>query len=176
MLFTIHGPFEIEKSKNGLINSASDAKRRFWANVENEIHGLSEACGCYLFAVKAAHGIKPWYIGLTSKRSFAKECVGAHQLKIYDNVVAGKKGTPLLYLLAKRTKSGKFRKPSKNFQTSVGFLETLLIGAGIEKNRHLQNVSKTRYLREMIVPGLLNSPPGPRTTPEKSFALALLKD
>jgi hypothetical protein len=176
MRFTIHGPYRIKKSSNGLIKSDASTLGKFWQSIQAQEDGLPDACGCYLFAVKATHGIRPWYIGLTSKRSFEVECLRNHQLKIYDNVVASKRRTPLLYFIAKRTKGGKFGKPSKNSQKDIGYLETLPIGTGLEKNRHLQNTRKTKYSKGMIVPGFLNSPRRRPFKAEQSFALALLRD
>jgi hypothetical protein len=37
-----------------------------------------------------------------------------HKITIYNEALASKKGTPLLFLVAKRTKQDKFVKPSKN--------------------------------------------------------------
>jgi len=174
--FSIHGPFSIKKARNGLIDSDSDTLNEFWDKVETAEEGLSSACGCYLFAVKAAHGIKPWYVGMTSKRSFSAECLGNHQRNIYNDVIAGRKGTPLLFFIAKRTKGGKFRKPSRNTLKDISYLETLLIGAGIEKNSKMQNVQKTKFLRETIVPGFLNTPQRRPSEEEQRFTQALFKD
>ena len=40
----------------------------------------------------------------------------------------------------------------------VEFLETLLIATALERNKDLTNIKKTKLLREMIVPGVINSP------------------
>lgn len=176
MKFSIHGPYRIRRGRNGLIDSSAGAIQEFWERVERRHPGLAGACGCYLFAVRAGRGIKPWYVGQTSKMSFARECLGNHQLNLYNNVIARKKGTAVIYLIAKLTRSGKFRRPSRNRVGSIYVLETLLIGAGLEKNPKLQNVHKTKYLRGLVVPGFLNSPRRHPTKAESSFALALLRD
>lgn len=156
--FTIHGPFEIRKAKNGLISSTTNDRKSFWDIVEKNELGLSHACGCYLFGVRAGLGGKPWYIGLTSRRSFLNECLGSHQRNIYNEVIAAQKGTPILFLIARRTKGGRFKRPSSRDQKSIIYLETLLIGAGLDRNKELRNIRKTKLLKTMIVPGFLNTP------------------
>ncbi|MGB8901022.1 MAG: hypothetical protein WCC90_18035 [Methylocella sp.] len=37
----------------------------------------------------------------------------------------------------------------------------MLIGIALKRNEKLANVRKTKLLKEMIVPGVLNSQPGP---------------
>lgn len=176
MKYSIHGSYKIKKSSNGLIEPGKDVLKEFWENIDQKEPGLSSACGCYLFAVKAGLGIRPWYIGMTTKRSFAEECLGSHQCNIYNNVIAKKKGTALLFLIAKRTNKDKFVKPSIKVQKDISYLETILIGAGIEKNKEIQNIRKTKLLRTMIVPGLINTPPGPPSLAEREFVKALIKD
>ena len=113
MKYTIHGPFEIKKSKNGLVDKSSSAKKTFWTNIEITDPSLSSSSGCYLYAIRAAKGIKPWYVGLADKQPFQTECFAAHKINIYNEALAGKKGTPLLFFVAKRTKKGKFVKAKK---------------------------------------------------------------
>ena len=58
----------------------------------------------------------------------------------------------------------------KNFNTQISFLETLLIGASIDKNSKLLNIQKTKFLKEMVVPGFFNSPKRRKSNNEKNFA------
>ena len=175
MRYEVFGPFTIPRKPNGLVDRRAAAQRDFWDNVVASADGgLPEACGCYVFAVRAAKGIVPWYIGLTEKRTFRKECLGAHQAGIYNDVLAAKeKGRPLLYLLAKRTPTGRLVKPSKNKQADIQFLETYLIGHGLNKNSKLLNQKKTKFLKSMQVPGVLNSNKGRPGKPAKSLQVAL---
>jgi len=171
MRFTVHGPFKLQKQANGLVDRQNDAKRAFWQNVINKDNFLPSACGCYLYAIRAAKGVKPWYVGMANKQSFETECFASHKVNIYNEVVANRKGTPVLFLLARRTSKGRFAKPSVNGRSDIRFLETLLIATAIEKNPKLMNVQKTKMLRNMEVPGLINSP---QARPTRS--VALLKD
>ena len=167
--YRIYGPFEMKKKGNGLVDSSSAAEDAFWEEVEVEEESLPEACGCYLFAVRAAKGITPWYVGLAEKQAFENECFAMHKVNIYNNALAKKKGTPILFLIAKRTGTGRFARPGKNGHRDIDYLETILIGAAIDKNPDLSNRRKTKYLREMCVPGFINSPQRRPTRSESEF-------
>lgn len=170
MEFTIHGPFDMIRNKTtSLIDRDNHAVKSFWEIVDKEVNGLSLGCGCYVFATRAGKGTTPWYVGMSSRQSFAKECFASHKINIYNDVIAGQKGTPILFLIAKRTDGDKFVKPSTNRQEDIYYLETLLIGATIEKNSDLMNIKKTKLLKELIVPGLINTPKRKPYKSEREF-------
>lgn len=174
MRYAIFGPFIIPR--NGvLIDRSLKARRKFWLEVEHATsEDLPDACGCYVFAVRASKGIIPWYVGLTEKRTFRKECLGSHQVGNYNDVLAQKeKAQPLLYLLAKQTPKGRNRKPSKTMQRDIQFLESYLIGHGLNKNQKLLNQKKTKFLKSLCVPGILNSDKGHPGKPAKSLRQTL---
>jgi hypothetical protein len=174
MQYTIHGPFRVHKHK-GLVDQRKQAKRNFWEEVEEVERGLPSACGCYLFAIKAAKGIRPWYVGLTRKKTFENECFATHKINIYNQALTGRKGTPLLFLIARRTGKGKFSRLSKNGYRDIAYLEGIMIGAVLNKNRHLMNTMRTQLLKNMCVPCLVNTPKGRPTQPEKDFKRAITK-
>lgn len=172
--YTIHGPFKIKKRSNGHIDRTPEAIDEFWSRVREEDEGLPMACGCYLFAVQAGKGIRPWYIGLAEKQTFEGECFALHKREIYNDVLADRKGTPLLFLIAKRTTTGRFANPSRNGSRTSRFLESLLIGAALERNRELMNIHKTAVLRELRVPSLVNSPQSRPSRAESAFKKVIL--
>jgi hypothetical protein len=160
MIFEIFGPFQLPR-RDRQIDDSKLGIEGFWASVGEEEEGLSGACGCYVFAMRAGQGIVPWYVGLTSKMSFRRECFQTSKLLIYSKAVhATQKGAPLLYLVAKRTPGGKFGKASKNSQRDIVFLENVLIRHGLKRNEALFNRKKTKFLKTMRVPGILNSTKG----------------
>jgi hypothetical protein len=176
MYFSIHGPFEFVRRRdpNGVsIEDNKQAKRDFWANVRNEDRSLPSACGCYLYAIQAGKGITPWYVGMANKQSFEKECFASHKINIYNKVVARCKGTPILFLLTKRTKTKRAAKPSATGHADICFLETFLIALAIAKNPLLRNVQMTKMLRNLQVPGLLNSRIGQPRAPVAKLKKAL---
>jgi hypothetical protein len=175
MKYTIHGPFEMAKKNNKLVDHSNSTKKLFWSKVRKSNANLPSACGCYLFAIRAAKGIKPWYVGLAEKGTFESECYSAHKINIYNDALAGKKGAPLLFLIAKRTKKDKFVKPTKRKHQDIAYLETILIGVALKKNPKLMNIKKTKFLKKMCVPCLMNTTPGKPTRSEAEFKKAIKK-
>lgn len=174
MIYSIHGPFEIPiNKKNGLVDRSKSILKEFWATVDRAEASTSSSCGCYLFAIRAGKGFKPWYVGLAGKQSFQHECFSAQKINIYNDVLANRNGTPLIFLLSKRTKKGKFVKPSSKQPHDIAYLETLMIGSAIEKNAKLMNIKKTKYLRRICVPGLINTPKKKPTCSEQQFRKAI---
>jgi hypothetical protein len=170
MNFFPHFPIEIPRQRNGLIAADKESLTAFWSNVEKELEeGLSGAIGCYVFSTRAGKGALPWYVGFAEKQSFRKECFTSHKLVHYNNVIAKRKGTPLLTLVAKYTPKGKLINPTGNEHRDIQFLETILISNCLRRNANLYNMKDTKLLREMVVPGLLNTPKGKATASVLGF-------
>lgn len=152
MEFGAYGPFEIRR--NGRLVSRDKAdKRAFWDGVEEGNEGLSEACGCYVFVI---HG-RAWYVGLAERQSFKHECFSAHKIVQYNEALQAVTGPPSLILVAKATPGNRFAKPSSRGHADIRLLENLLVGSALGRNPQLQNVKGTKLLREMRVPGVLNT-------------------
>jgi hypothetical protein len=162
MNFFPHSSIEIQRQSNGLIAADKESLSTFWSRVDTELEdGLSGAIGCYIFSIRAGKGVLPWYVGLAEKQSFRKECFTSHKLVHYNNAIAKRKGTPLLTLIAKYTPGKKkIIKPTGNEHRDVQFLEMMLISSCVGRNADLYNIRDTKLLREMVVPGLLNTPQG----------------
>ena len=170
MKFEIYRAFEIERkpTRLGLFEKA------FWKTVNEEVNGLSEACGVYLFALQHGTNIKPWYVGKTEKKNFSFECFQATKINYYNDVLVAHPGRPLLFLIPRITATReKFSKPTKSGYRDIEFLETILIGYALEKNPELANVKKTKLLRDMEVPGILNSPQARPTNAVQDLKSAL---
>jgi hypothetical protein len=163
MYFKVYGPFSMPEGRSGLITLDADERWSFWEEVEEAVDGLSEACGCFIFAISPpGGGPKPWYVGRACKQSFRNECFQPHKINVYNNILAEyKSGTPELYLLAKRTPGGAhFAKPSFNGHGDIEELEEVLIGIAYARNKRLLNIHGTKFLKNAVVPGVMNSPPG----------------
>lgn len=110
MEFDVAGPFKLKRyGRNKIVTkeSAKILKRK----VEEWEEGLSEACGCYVFALQAGRGSKPYYIGQACRRPLLAEATNASNLGTYNEILgARKKGTPVLFLLPMKTPGGKFRR------------------------------------------------------------------
>ena len=170
MRFTVCGGFKIARKANrhGVFD------KNFWRQVSDTNKNLPKACGCYVFALQNGNNIVSWYVGKTEKRTFEKECFQATKINYYNEVLVDHNGTPLLFLIPRLTKSGmKFSKPTKSGYRDIDFLETMLIGIALEQNSGLMNVKKPWLLRELIVPGVVNTPPGPPSRPTLDLQNAL---
>lgn len=156
MNFGVYGGYEMPRI-NGLVTKASDRLRDFWDEVDEDLEGLSGACGCYVFAAQN----RPWYVGKAEKQSFRRECFGHHKITRYNEVLARyQRAAPHLYLFPRLTSKGNLSLPSKKPVGDVAALETFLIGLAISRNEDVVNVSGTRFLRRMNVPGIINTQRG----------------
>jgi hypothetical protein len=163
MDFKVYGPFTMPRNRRGLITTDADEKRCFWQEIDEMVDGLSDACGCFIFAISpSGGGTKPWYVGQTCRQGFRSECFQPHKINLYNNAIAEyERATPLLFLLAKLTPSNQaFAKPSSNGHADIEALEDVLIGIAYSRNRNLLNIRGTSFLRDAIIPGVMNSPPG----------------
>lgn len=173
MNFSVYGPFDIPRD-GALIDTAAKAKRDFWNDVDARVQGLPFACGVYIFVVRATRGALPWYVGLTTKRGFNDESLGLFQTNHYNHALGSKVGVrPQLYFLAKQTPTGRFAKPSKNSHGDIEFLETFMFGVALNRNPQLRNSKNTKFLKNIVVPGVVNTPQRPPTLDERSLKAML---
>ncbi len=163
MFYETYGEFAVPRKptpKGKVFDDSKKVLNDFWDVVDHEIPGLSKARGCYIFAIKAGRGIKPWYVGQT-KKTFRDECFQPQKKAHYNNVINDTaKGTPVMLLVARHT-SEKKTKLSKTLPVKeADFVEQLLISSALSANSDLVNTKNTRYIKKIKIPGLLNSPPG----------------
>jgi hypothetical protein len=147
----------------------TELAKEFWQSVEDAREGLQDAIGCYIFAIRAGRGTKPWYVGKT-ERSFRQEVLQPGKLLLFSkHLDSHKGGAPVLYLIAKQTSGGRFAKGSR----SVGTLEGMLIGKCLARNHRLLNKKDTNRFLKIEVPGYMNEPRGARSAPAKELAKLL---
>ncbi len=162
MKFEIYGPFELpkdtDKNSRDFIDLGKEAINKFWSEIEEEVQGLKDACGCYIFVVNN----KPYYVGKAEKQTFKDECFTDNKEKHYRKASKTiKKGSPRLYFIAKKTEGrDRFAKPSKRGHRDIEFLENFFIALAVERNINLTNSKNTRFIRNIIVPGFLNTGKG----------------
>ena len=155
MNYDIHGPFAVTRAGR-LVDKTAKGKKEFWALVDEKVEGLSGAVGCYIFCI----GRKPWYVGLAEKQSFRKECFQPHKINAFNSALDKMQGKPSLVLLSKVTSTGRFTKPGANGHQATKFLEDLLIGMALANNSNLENIRGTKFIKELVVPGVINTPKG----------------
>ena len=61
-MFGVYGPYPIEGLHNRLIVTDASSEKNFWAQVEEDVPGLSTAIGCYVFTLKASGPHKPYML------------------------------------------------------------------------------------------------------------------
>lgn len=167
MNYEIFGDFPVPRTP-GKRGVSAENRRTFRAQLEAKHPGLASAVGCYVFAIRAGRGILPWYVGKTCKQGFVQECFEPHKLNHYNEVLYSKeRGTPVLYLVARTTTSGRF---SRSMPATEGkFLESMLIGMAVQRNKSLRNIVHTKFLQQLRVPGLVNPGKGPPRGPVADF-------
>ncbi len=161
--YEVFGPFEIPRTAS-LRRVDKNSLNDFWNELEDrraKNEGLASASGCYVFGIRAGKGAKPWYVGQATK-TFKQECFTKHKLYHYNEVLTERKGTPILFLLARMTPTGRFK--GKLGSKEADWVEKRLIHQCLDANDDLLNVRDTAFSQEVIIPGLLNSPKARRST------------
>lgn len=156
MKYEIYGAYLLPRADSGIFTREASVKADFWAEVDAEQAGLSEACGCYVISVRNV----VWYVGVAESQPFRRECFASHTINKIDQAIAEGAGNAMLHLLAKVTPADRFARPSANGHADAKMLETLFIGIGLQRNEQLLNKSETAILRDIEVPGFYNSPRG----------------
>jgi hypothetical protein len=158
MNFDVAGPFELTRhGKKKIITEQSMADLR--PRLETYEAGLSGACGCYVFAIRAGKGYTPYYVGQACKRSIFREALNPSNRERYNKVCSESMGMPVMFLLPKRTPKGRYKKKGRASAT-INFLERWLIAAAIEKNPGLINTKESRFLRKISIVGIFNAKKG----------------
>jgi len=161
--YEVFGPFPFNTAK-GLRHRTS--LRDFWQErTTDSPKGLSEAIGVYVWTIKQRGRRVPWNVGMTAK-GFQKRF--PNKEATFLRLLMDKPDAEIeVYLLARRSKAGKF---SKTSQTRLSnWLETMLIGASIGVNSDLYNKAKSKFLRTTVVDGYLNDDKEGRSGAAKSF-------
>jgi hypothetical protein len=174
MDFDVAGPFELSRHGAKQIITKTSLKE-LKPELEAWEEGLSDACGCYVFALKAGKGYTPYYVGQACKRSIVDEALNPSNREKYNEVLGESKGTPMLFLIPMLTPTGKFRKKTQaeGKLEAVDFLERYLITTAIEKNENLINNKETRFMRNIHVVGFFNATKGEATKASQLLNLAL---
>jgi hypothetical protein len=150
-----------------------ESKKKLKEDLEEWDEGLSEACGCYVFGIRAGKGIRPFYVGQALKRSIVNEALNPSNLLKYNKVLARRgAGAPVIFVLPWLTPNyGRYKRRTKvNRQSStLDFLEDWLIGIALQRNGNLINNRKTRLLRRVHVTGVFNPQHGESTWEAQRF-------
>ena len=177
MKFDVFGPYEIHRftyRSGKLITKESIAKLKVAVDKDND--SICAGCGCYVFAIRAAHGFTPWYVGQASKMRLLDESMNPNNREKYNKIIAKRVGTPVMFFIPKLTKGGQFAKPTKKESgelRAVNFLEEWLIASALQKNPGLLNQKKTHFLKNLHVVGIFNPKPGESHARSQALSRAL---
>jgi hypothetical protein len=174
MEFGVVGPIKLSRHGTRSLITA-DSLRDLIEDLESKEEGLSEACGCYVFAKKTGKGLMPWYVGQACRRPLAMEALNPSNREKY-NTVLDARGSPIMFFLPLRTPSGRLRKrPAGNGRRihALDFLEKWLIAAALERNPKLKNNKETAFLRTIHVTGILNAKKGGATKGSRQLSRTL---
>lgn len=104
-----------------------------------------------MFALRAAKGFTPWYVG-QAKKSMKQECFTPHKLQHYNDVLfTGKKGTPIMFFVVL---PGNKKKVATK---TVADVEKFLTETAVYKNPDLSNVQNTKSLPKWSIKGVLRA-------------------
>lgn len=175
MNFDVYGPIEIARKGNkGLITKES--LDELAERLDEESEGLTGACGCYVFALRAGGSVIPWYVGQANKSKLVQESMNSSNREKYNVVLdCYERAVPLMYFLPLITPAGGYAKPTTtdNGRKSIDFLEDWLISTAIDKNPDLVNLKKTMLLRNLHVTGMFNAGQGEATKASTSLKRTL---
>jgi hypothetical protein len=166
--YEVFGPFRLHTSGE---MSHRQALRQFWADrVKDESpEGLMGAIGVYVWTTKQDGRRVPWNVGLTDRQGFRERFV-QKEASFLRLLRAQPDAEIDVYLLALRSKTGKFRKPTDSKVIKANhWLETMLIGSAISINPDLRNKAKAGYLKNAVVDGYLNDTEEQRNKSARSF-------
>ena len=153
--FTVSGPFEVPvilAGRNRDVRRIDDRRLPQWWN-KRLLAALRSEIGCYVFGLSVGRGIRPIYVGMTT-RSFKSECFNALNLRRLEHCLADNRGTLVLFLV--KYPRGRGRVSGK----AIRKLEDQLIGLAYARNQDLLNKHGTREDRMPAIRGVLRSRQG----------------
>ena len=157
------GPFAIPFEPQGKGTSKHITKenaKAFWEM--DDLGAIGSKQGCYVFALRAGKGFRPWYAGKATK-TFKQEALQPGKVQHYNAVIFKEhKGTPVMFFVAK---PGRTRKIPKK---QIDNLETYLIQSAYYKNKDLKNTQKAR-VPEWGIKGVVRGGQGRASSNAKRF-------
>ena len=160
VMFTVVGPFEVPLRHGSRCGYIETRCPDFW-----EKHPEYRAKrGCYVFAMRAAKGYRPVYVGKT-KKTFEKEIFESHKVADHYTPALAKtgRGTPVMFFVIAPPKTGK---------TTITNLEKFLIKIGVAKNPELSNI-QNRQEAEWGIKGILLGGKGKKSKTAIQFSIMM---
>lgn len=157
----VFGPFDVPFDLVGRLKKIGKTEEaQFWSRPE--VQQFRTKHGVYVFAMRAAKGFTPWYVGRAGNGFFSEIFTPDKVVKYREVFDRGTKGSPVMFFVTKGGSKNKV--PSK----AIGEIEQALIVAAGAKNQHLINVHHNKE-REWCIKGVMYSRPGKPTTTARGF-------
>ncbi len=162
----VFGPFDVPCDGSGNVKRIeSKHKAVFWSDAA--LRQLRKKQGCYVFALRAAKGFVPWYVGQAGN-GFEQETFTAHKRDKYNRALTRRqRGVPVLFFVG--PPGAKKMVPSKE----LNHMEKELIQFAITRNPDICNVQNTNNAPRWTIQGVIRSPRGKPSTPAKKFKTML---
>ncbi len=128
--YTVTGPYVIPSiKKNSGARFISKPNKSFWIDLNAD--ELKKKHGCYVFGIRSAKGIVPYYVGKATK-TFEKETFTSDKLQKYNDALTDfKKGNPVLFFIVQP--KGKWS------AKEVSDIEKFLVPIAYLKNPEIKN-------------------------------------
>jgi hypothetical protein len=126
-------PFHCPGENKKIKHIGKDEIKTFWEN--SNTGNIETKNGCYIFAMQAAKGYMPWYVG-QARKSLKSECFTKDKITKYLEVTVrmSKVGTPVMFFVVPPDNKKKVPK------TILNDLERFLIHSALNKNPKLIKV------------------------------------
>lgn len=162
--FEISGPIEVpcQKASSGSGKFIDKAGvKGFWGKPESA--KIAQKQGCLVFALRAAKGYVPWYVGKATN-AMSQECFTVDKLYKYNSVLfKARKGTPVLFFVVRPGSRQVAPKPV------IRSMERQLIQDAYRRNSDLINVQNTKNLPAWTIKGVFQSAVGKPTKIQTAF-------
>ena len=136
----------------------SGARKEFQRN-----KAFTSQCGCYVYGIRAAKGIKPVYVGKAVDQPLMTEALSSDKIrKINNAILKTRKGTPVVAFVVPD------KKPGALPRSQINEIEGVLIQYAYAKNSDIENENGI-YEPRWYVDGVINSNPGRRSEKAKAF-------
>jgi hypothetical protein len=163
--FEIQGPFVIPLDPT--INKKAIRPRcpELW--LDPEAGKFAEACGCYVFAMRAGRGSRPIYVGKAA-RTFRQECFTPHKIASHYQkaLLNAERAKPVIFLVVLKRRRGRVN------EKAINDVEKFLIQNAMKKNPELSNIQGRKGHRWSI-DGVIRSGQGKPSAKAKTFKSAL---
>jgi hypothetical protein len=164
-MFDVLGPFAIEPTKAKSARRIEKDQKAFW-EAHPEASNIAGRIGCYVFGIQAGRGIRPVYIGKTTK-SFVGEVFGSHQRDYYNAELASiTRGKPVMFFVL--YPKGKGKPNSKMIKDVEEFLTQVAVARN-PNLRNIQNIGEKKW----GISGVIRPGKGKPTDISRSFKKAL---